>query len=150
MTPTICPSSIWSSCTEGRRSSVESAAGGINKIDATISNVRVHHSATAAFTVNGGAKATVSNSVFSGSAIGVDIEQANTDAPVDSSTISGNTTGIFTTEGAVLQLSNSNVGFNITGLNGTISSFTNNRFVKNGAIGTVTPIGSPTSPTGLQ
>ncbi len=115
-----------------------------------MSNVRVHHSATAAFTVNGGAKATVSNSVFSGSAIGVDIEQANTDAPVDSSTISGNTTGIFTTGGAVLPLSNSNVGFNITGLNGTISSFTNNRFVKNGAIETVTPIGSPTSPTGLQ
>jgi hypothetical protein len=63
------------------------------------------------------------------------------DALVDS-TISGNTTGIFTTGDAVLQLSNSNVAFNITGLNGTIGSFTNNRFVKNGAIGMITPIGS--------
>jgi hypothetical protein len=131
-------------------SGIRIAAGGINKIDATISNVRVHNSAAAALTVNGGAKATVSNSVFSGSSIGVDIEQANTDAFVDSSTISGNTTGIFTTGGGVLQLSNSNVAYNATGVNGTVSSFTNNRFVKNGAGGTILPIGTATSATGLQ
>ena len=111
---------------------------------------RADPSATAALTVNGGAKATVSNSVFSGSTFGVDIEQANTDALVDSSTISGDTTGIFTTGGGVLQLSNSNVAFNITAVNGTISSFTNNRFVKNGGSGTILPIGTATSPTDLQ
>ena len=131
-------------------SGIRIAAGGTNKIDATLSNVRVHNSAAAALTVNGGAKAMVSDSVFSGSTFGLDIEQANSEATVDNSTISGNTTGIFTTGGAVLRLSNSNVSFNGTGVNGTVNSFTNNRFVSNGAGGTITPIGGPSSPTGQQ
>ena len=117
----------------------------MNRIDATLTNVRVHNSAIAALTVNGGAKAMVSNSVFSGSTFGLDIEQANTSATVDGSTISGNTTGIFTNNGAVLRLSNSTVSFNGTGVNGTVNSFSNNRFVENGAGGTITPIGAPRS-----
>ena len=60
-------------------SGIRIAAGGVNRIDATLTNVRVHNSAVAALTVNGGAKAMVSNSVFSGSTIGLDIEQANTE-----------------------------------------------------------------------
>ena len=131
-------------------SGIRIAAGGTNKIDATLSNVRVHNSAAAALTVNGGAKAMVSNSVFSGSNFGLDIEQANSEATVDNSTVSGNTTGIFTTGGAVLRLSNSNVSFNGTGVNGTVNSFSNNRFVSNGPGGTITAIGGPSSPTGQQ
>jgi len=131
-------------------SGIRVAAGGTNKIDVTLTGVRIHNSATAALTVNGGAKAMVSHSVFSGSTFGLDIEQANTEATVDSSTISGNTTGMFTTGGAVLRLSNSNVSFNATGVNGTVNSFTNNRFVSNGAGGTITAIGGPASPTGQQ
>jgi len=130
-------------------SGIRIAAGG-TKIDATLSNVRVHNSAAAALTVNGGAKAMVSDSVFSGSTFGLDIEQANSEATVDNSTISANTTGIFTTGGGVLRLSNSNVSFNGTGVNGTVNSFSNNRFVSNGAGGTITPIGGPSSPTGQQ
>jgi len=131
-------------------SAIRIAAGGTNKIDATLTNVRAHNAAAAALTVNGAAKAMVSNSVFSGSTFGLDIEQANTEATVDNSTISGNTTGIFTTGGATLRLSNSTVSFNGTGANGTVNSFTNNRFVGNGAGGTITAIGGPSSPTGQQ
>jgi len=119
-------------------------------ISALLSNVRVHNSATAGLTANSGAKVMVSNSVFSGSAIGLDIEQANTEASVDGSTITGNTTGLFTTGGAVLRLSNSNVAFNGTGVSGTVNSFSNNQFVANGPGGAITPIGAPTSATGLQ
>ena len=131
-------------------SGIRVAAGGVNKINATLTNVKVYNSATAALTVNGGAKAMVSNSVFAGSTFGLDIEQANSEASVDSSTVSGNTTGIFTNGGAVLRLSNSNVSFNTTGVNGTVNSFQNNRFISNGAGGTITPIGAVSNPTGQQ
>jgi hypothetical protein len=87
--------------------------------------------------------------VFSGSAIGLDIEQTGTSATVDGSTISGNTTGIFI-NGAVLRLSNSNVTFNTTGVNGTVNSYTNNRFSENGVGGFLAPIGVATSATGQQ
>jgi hypothetical protein len=131
-------------------SGIRIAAGQMNRIDAALTNVRVHNAAVAALTVNGGAKAMVSNSVFSGSTFGLDVEQASTSATVDGSTISGNTTGIFTTGGAMLRLSNSNVSFNGTGVNGTVNSFSNNRFAENGPGGTITPMGVATSATGQQ
>ena len=131
-------------------SGIRIAAGQMNRIDATLTNVRVHNSAVAALTVNGGAKAMVSNSVFSGSTFGLDVEQASTSATVDGSTISGNTTGIFTNNGAVVRLSNSNVFLNGTGVSGTVSSYSNNRFAENGPGGTITPIGAATSATGQQ
>ena len=131
-------------------SGIRIAAGGVNRIDATLTNVRVHNSAVAALTVNGGAKAMVSNSVFSGSAIGLDVEQINSSATVDGSTVSGSTTGIFTNNGAVVRLSNSNVFLNGTGVAGTVQSFSNNRFAENGPGGTITPIGAATSATGQQ
>ena len=131
-------------------SGIRVAAGGVNRIDATLTNVRVHNCAVSALTVNGGAKAMVSDSVFSGSGLGIDVEQANSEATVDNSTISGNTTGIFTTGGGVVRLSNSNVSFNGAGVGGTVNSFTNNRFVSNGAGGTISPIGAASSPTGQQ
>ena len=92
----------------------------------------------------------ISNSVFSRSTFGLDISQANTEATADNVTLSGNTTGMLVGAGATLKLSNSNVSFNGTGVNGTVQSFSNNRFVSNGAGGTITPIGSPSSPTGQQ
>src|SRR5262249_32604795 len=118
--------------TEGRQtqgSAIRFAAGAVNKNDGLMTNVRGRSSVAAALTVNGGAKAMVVNSVFSGSTFGLDIEQANTEATVNDSTISGNTTGIFTTGGGVVRLSNSTVSFNGTGINGTVNSFTNNRFI---------------------
>ena len=131
-------------------SAIRIAAGGVNKIVAVLSNVRAQNSATAALTANGGAKVMIANSVFTGSAIGLDIEQANTEATVDQSTISGNTTGLFINGGAALRLSNSNVAHNTAGVSGTVESFSNNRFVGNGGGGAITAIGAPTSPTGQQ
>ena len=132
-------------------SGIKVAAGGLgNKLHAALSNVRVHNSAQAGLTVNGGAKAAVRNSMFSGSAYGIDVEHPNSEVSVDGSTISQNGTGFYTTGGAALRLSNSNVAFNDVGMNGAVESFTNNRFVANGASGATTPIGSPTNPTGHQ
>ena len=133
-----------------QKSGIKIAAGGKTKIQATLSNVRVHNAAQAGLTVNGGAKATVRNSVFSGSAFGIDVEQANSEVSVDGSTISHNATGFFTTGGAVLRLSNSSVAFNDSVASGTVQSFTNNRFIANGAGSPVAPIGQPSSPTGQQ
>jgi hypothetical protein len=133
-----------------QQSGIHIAAGGVNKIDAVLSNVTVNNAALAALTANGGAKVVATDSVFSGSAFGLDIEQANTEAAVNDSIISGNGTGIFVTGGAVLRLSNSTVSNNTTGVNGTVNSFTNNRFISNGAGGTITPIGAVTNPTGQQ
>ena len=50
----------------------------------------------------------------------------------------------------MLRLSNSNVSFNATGVSGTVSSYSNNRFAENGGAGTTTPIGAATSATGQQ
>ncbi|MEA2993001.1 MAG: hypothetical protein QOD40_1921 [Alphaproteobacteria bacterium] len=121
------------------------------KIDAAINNVRVYNSGAAGLTVNGGGKAMVNNSVFSGSNFGLDIEGAGSEANVDNSVVSSNATGILTTAGATLRLSNTDVAFNGTGVNGTVNSFSNNRFSSNGAGGTITPIGTlNTNPSGQQ
>jgi len=50
----------------------------------------------------------------------------------------------------VVRLSNSNVFLNGTGVSGTVSSYSNNRFAENGPGGTITPIGAATSATGQQ
>ena len=123
-----------------------------NKLQATLTNVRVHNAAWAALVAGGGAKAMVSNSVFSGSTLGIFIYEGGT-VFVDGSTISGNTTGLgHSTEGGVgvLSVSNSDVSFNDTGVAGPVQSFSSNRFTGNGAAGAITPIGQPTSATGLQ
>ena len=134
-----------------QQSGIRIAAGGLgNKIRATLSNVRVHNSAQAGLTVNGGARAMVVNSVLSGSAIGVDVEQANSEAFVHGIRISENATGLFTNGGGVLRLSNSDVSFNDSAANGAVESFSSNRFTGNGAAGPVTPIGAPTIATGLR
>ncbi|APG10497.1 hypothetical protein BKD09_19395 [Bradyrhizobium japonicum] len=67
----------------------------------------------------------------------------------DATTISFNTIGIKQVGGSV-NLSNNDLSFNSTGVSGTVSSHSNNRFTNNGAGGTITPIGSTTNPTGLQ
>ena len=125
-------------------------ASPVDRIDATISNVRVHNSAVAGLTLNGGSRATIVNSVFSGSAFGLDIEENNTEALADNVTLNGNSTGMFVGAGATLRLSNSNVTFNGTGVNGTVQTHSTNRFMSNGAGGTLQPFGSHTSATGLQ
>jgi hypothetical protein len=115
---------------------------------ASLNNVRVLRGATTDLTVNGGATAMVNNSVFAGGGAGLDIEGGAT-VDVNNSVINHNTTGILNISSTV-RLSNSDVTFNGTGVSGTVSSFTNNRFQSNGAGGTITPIGSATSASGQQ
>jgi hypothetical protein len=116
---------------------------------ASLNNVRVFNGSSTALTVNTGATAMVNNSVFAGSGIGLDIESGAT-ANVNNSVVDHNTTGVFN-NAATVRLSNSNVAFNGTGVNGTVLSFSNNRFTSNGAGGTIsaiTPAG--TNPSGQQ
>ncbi len=117
-------------------------------IAASINNARVFNSVIGLSTGNG-SQVMVNNSVFSGASnIGVDVETGAT-AVIDNSVVSGNTTGFFVS-GATVRLSNSDVAFNGTGVNGTVNSFTNNRFSANGAGGTISAIGSTSNPTGQQ
>lgn len=67
---------------------------------------------------------------------------------IDSSVIAHNTIGFAIT--GTLKLSNSDVFLNSTGSTGTINSFMNNRFSNNGTLGTITPIGTTSNPTGQQ
>ena len=111
---------------------------GAARIDATLTNVKVHNSATAGVAVDGNGKVMISNSVLSGSTAGIDIAPTNIEVLADNVTLSGNTTGMEIGAGATLRLSNSNVAFNGTGLNGTIQSHSTNRLIGNGAGGTFT------------
>jgi hypothetical protein len=123
-------------------------SSGSVKIDSSIDNVRAYNTG-AGFAVLGGGKMTVSNSVASGGTIGLDAEGAGTEMLVSNTMVSNNATGIFQNT-ATLRLAHSDVAFNTLGINGTVNSFTNNRFVSNGAGGTITPIGGPTNDTGQQ
>jgi hypothetical protein len=123
---------------------------GSTRIDASINNVRVQNVQAGFAAINGG-KMMIANSVVSGSSIGIDAEGANTEIFAEQTTVSGNATGLFTSGGAVLRLSNSNVAYNTTGVSGTVNSFSNNRFVSNGAGGTISAIApAGTNPSGQQ
>ena len=117
-------------------------------LNAVFNNVRTFACGNGGLAVNNNAQAVVTNSVFSDSSVGVDIESGAI-VDISSSVISGNTTGFFLT--STLRLANSDVAFNATlvGGGGAISSYTNNRFSNNGA-GTITAIGSTSNPTGQQ
>ncbi len=125
-------------------------SSGSTRIDASINNVRVQNVQAGFAAINGG-KMMIANSVASGSSIGIDAEGAGTEIFADHVTISGNTTGLFTTSSGVIRLSNSNVAYNTTGVTGTVNSFSNNRFVSNGAGGTISAIApAGTNPSGQQ
>ncbi len=124
-------------------------AGAAVKIVASLNNVRAYNN-QAGIAALGGSKMMVSDSDVSGNTIGLDVEGANSEMTVNNTSVSGNGTGLFTTGGGVLRLANSDVSFNTTGVTGTVNSFTNNRFVSNGAGGTITAIGATSNPTGQQ
>ena len=133
----------------GQSGIVTLPSSGSTKIDSLISNSQVKNAAGAGVAINNGGKSMIVNSAFSGGNIGIDAEGAGTEVTADHVTVSSNNTGFFTGSGGVIRLSNSNVSFNTTGVNGTVNSFTNNQFVSSPG-GTITPIGSPTNATGWQ
>jgi hypothetical protein len=123
---------------------------GSTRIDASINNVRVQNVQAGFAAINGG-KMMIANSVVSGSSIGIDSEGAGTEIFGDHVSISGNATGLFTASSGVIRLSNSNVAYNTTGVSGTVNSFSNNRFVSNGAGGVISAIApAGTNPSGQQ
>jgi hypothetical protein len=66
---------------------------------------------------------------------------------VDDSTITSNGTGVSSNIGAVIRLSNNNIGFNFTGISGFTTSFGNNRVYP--VVGTLpTPAGGDTHDKG--
>ena len=122
-----------------------------NKVKATLSNVGVHNSFNAGLLAYGGARVMVSNSVFSGHPWGIAADGAGSEVLVDGSAVTGNNQlGFYTDNGGVVWLSDSDVSFNGTDVAGGVQSFSTNRFTGNGAAGPVTPIGAPTSATGLR
>ena len=110
----------------------------------------MHNSATAGVAVDGNGKVMISNSVFSGSTSGIDIAAGQHRGPGRQRHAERKHDRHGVGAGATLRLSNSNVAFNGTGLNGTIQSHSTNRLIGNGAGGTITPFGVHTSATGLQ
>ena len=121
-----------------------------NKVAATLSNVGVYDSLHAGLLTYGGGRVMVSNSVFSGNSWGVG-NDGGSEVFVDVSAITGNKQlGVYTGNGGVVWLSSSDVSFNGTDVFGGVQSFSTNRFTGNGAAGPVTPIGAPTSATGLR
>jgi hypothetical protein len=117
-------------------------------LNAVFNNVRAFACGNGGLAVNNNAQAVVTNSVFSDSSVGVDVESGAI-VDINSSVISGNATGFFLT--STLRLGNSDVAFNATLTSGgsAINSYSNNRFSNNGA-GTITAIGSTSNPTGQQ
>jgi hypothetical protein len=123
---------------------------GGTRIDAALTNVKAHNCAGAGVSVDGNGKVVISNSALTGNTTGIDIAQANIEVLADNVTLSGNTTGMDVAANATLRLSNSNVAFNGTGLTGTVQTHSTNRFIGNGAGGTLQPFGGHTSATGHQ
>lgn len=112
-----------------------------------ITNTRIINSNNGIVAGDGSAVVVVQSYVSSNAAAGL-VTSATGQMNVDSTTIAHNTTGMQIS--GAMKMSNSNVSFNPTGFTGTLNSFTNNRFTSNGALGTITPIGSATNPTGQQ
>ncbi len=122
-------------------------SAGSTKIDSSIDQVRAYNTGIG-FRVGSGGRMMVSNSVASGGNAEI-VADAGSEMSVTHSVISNNTTGILL-NGGTIRLAHSDVAFNTTGIVGTVNSFTNNRFVSNGAGGTITAIGGPTNDTGQQ
>jgi hypothetical protein len=134
----------------GQSGIVQLPSSGSTKVATTINNVEVKNAGLGGVAIINGGKATITNSTFTGGIIGIASEGAGTEISADNVTVANNTTGFSTANGGIVRLSNSNVSFNGTGISGTVNSFTNNRFVSNGAGGTLTAIGGPSTPTGQQ
>jgi hypothetical protein len=122
-------------------------ASGSVRIDASINNSRVFNSAAGIATLSG-SKMVIGNSVISGNNIGLEVDTAGSEMLVNNSVVSSNGTGLIANSGGIIRIGNSDIGYNTTGVSGTVNSFTTNRFIGNGGGGTLTAIPPATSPSG--
>lgn len=124
------------------------------RVDAVLDNLRIHN-AFFGIAVGIGAKVMVNRSTVSGngatsSGAGTGLEvDSGGEMNVDNSVISSNGTGVQNS--GTIRLSNSDIAFNATGITGTALSYGNNRISGNTAAGTTpTLIGAATPAFGQQ
>jgi len=124
-------------------------ASGSVRLDATFDNVRVEN---AGFGIVTGAnvKAMVNRSVFSGNSSAGIFSSGTSEINLSNSVVSSNATGIQNA-GGTIRISNNDITLNTTAFSGTTLSFSNNRTQGNTALGTSpTAIGATSNPTGMQ
>jgi len=120
----------------------------VGTVKATIDRLRSFNNAFGVAVATGGV-AMINNSTLAGNtSAGLETEGSAL-ALVDNTVISGNAIGIQVVGGTV-NIGNSDIAFNPTGVSGTIHSFVNNRFFQNGAGGTISPVGVTSNPSGQQ
>jgi hypothetical protein len=125
--------------------SITSTGGGL--IRATLSNVRVIN-ANSGIVLGAGAGVHVSRSVMaSNSTVGLSAA-VGASLSIDSTEISNNGLGLKSL-GTVI-LSTNDFAFNITGLSGSVFTYTSSRFTGNGSGGTFSTNGTASEPTGQQ
>jgi hypothetical protein len=143
-TLTVNNTTVRNAVTEGIF--VTAAASGSKR--AVISNSRVINS-NAGIIAGQNVEMVIVNSIVSNNfTVGLFANQAS-QMIVRGSTVAHNTLGMQTNGGSLI-LDGSAVLFNSTGFTGTVLSHSNNTFDGNGALGTITPIGSTTNPSGLR
>jgi Right handed beta helix region len=119
-------------------------------VDVVIDNSHVNRSNFGLSAANN-SRVVVNDSVFMGNAVHGVHADAGGSLSIDRSVISGNVIGVGADAGSVVELANTDIKFNGTGIVGNTFSFTNNRISRNGSPGTPpTPIGVATSDTGQQ
>jgi hypothetical protein len=129
------------------------AAG--QRINATLDNVLVLNASVAGIFVSNNGRVMINRSTISGhSQVGVAAAGALAAIQVNISntTISDNGLGVGNLGGTItIRLSNNDISFNTTAIQGATQSHINNRLQGNESIGTApTAIGATTNPTGLQ
>jgi hypothetical protein len=128
-------------------SGIAVSSAGSGSLLATITNTRVINSNNGIVAGSNSAIIVNHSQVSANAGAGLVIGAAGK-MIVNSALITLNGTGFQAT--GSLRMSNSDIAFNSTGFTGTLNSFTNNRFSNNGTLGTITPIGSTSNPTGQQ
>jgi hypothetical protein len=129
-------------------------AGTGARIEGILENIRVENSNFGVSVGNAG-RVIINKSVLSGNTVaGIEADGplAGAEVNVDRSVLSNNGFGIANGGGTVvIRISNTDIAFNTTGINGATQSFGNNRISSNGAVGTApTPIGSDAPAKGQQ
>lgn len=125
-------------------------ASGTTRIDATISNVRVQN-ANFGVAVANGMRVMIDRSVFSGNTQAGVHADAGAQINISRSVSSSNLIGLQTVGSGIIRLSDTDVAYNGTGINGTTQSFGTNRISGNTAAGTApTLIGAASSASGQQ
>jgi hypothetical protein len=112
-----------------------------------ISNTRVVNS-NIGITAGADANVVISHSIVSSNSVAGLLVQSSGVMIVDSTVIAHNGNGIQ--NAGTVELSNSDITYNTTAISGSVNSFSNNRFTRNGTLGTIIPVGTAANPTGQQ